>query len=80
MGISMMKQRYKKPIYKQRLQRLQSENEALQEKLKVSAKYRNEYKELCEQTKKTQEEYKEKLEIFKGLEKEYTQYLSDIKG
>lgn len=55
-------------VLKQQISKLQNENEA-------TARYRNEYKMLSEQSKDLIERYKHELEIMEELEKEYKKYL-----
>lgn len=55
-------------VLKKQIAKLQYENEA-------TARYRNEYKMLSEQSKDLIERYKHELEIMEELEKEYKKYL-----
>ena len=55
-------------VLKQQISKLQNENEG-------TARYRNEYKMLSEQSKDLIERYKHELENMEELEKEYKKYL-----
>ena len=66
-------------LYEKEVKRLRRDNENLRRQLELADRYREEYKELCEETKNMHEKYKEQMESVTKIEKEYTEYLEELK-
>lgn len=68
----------KESMYLKEIANLKKNNAILQEKLNVSEKYRNEYKQLCDMQKALISENRERLKAFDELKEQYEKELKRL--